>query len=214
MLNMKPLSLFCVFCVFKICYAEDKKCNPRFHYFQPFYGKIPPKAFKAGVDKNGEDKYIARIVSLDERTWSAPTTFSASSMWTFFGWQGETDKKVTKFIELMMVEPERPGFGWFNVKSKRILYNLYEDCCFVEGGYGFKDGKKYTAYVARTNDKGVYHVGGLYMPDWTNKESMHYMDGWESKYIETGYDVLAYDCCQEVLCNPRNKNHPSNCCTK
>lgn len=109
-----------------------------------------------------------------------------------------------------MVEPIRPGFGWARVSKKRELYNLEDNCCFVEGGYGYKDGKRYVAYVARTHDSGGYYIGGLYLPDWNNKDAMHYMKGWESKYIEKDYAILAYDCCTNQYCS----SHQTIVCCK
>ncbi|XP_045470965.1 uncharacterized protein LOC123678156 isoform X2 [Harmonia axyridis] len=190
---MKSIIIFCTFAFYKISHAREH-CIPR-------------------VDTNGEKKYVGRVVSVDDRTWSAPTTFSATNMWAYFGWQGETNNRVTKYIELLMVEKHRPGFDWLRVNSKKDLYNLEDNCCFVEGGYGYKDGKKYVAYVARTFDSGVYYIGGLYMPLWDNKVVMHYMQGWETKYIEQNYAVLAYDCCTHNYCNSHD-NQKFPCCRK
>lgn len=40
-----------------------------YHYWQPFYGTIPSNAFIAGTDRNGEKKYVARVISPDKRSW-------------------------------------------------------------------------------------------------------------------------------------------------
>ncbi|XP_044752338.1 uncharacterized protein LOC123312151 [Coccinella septempunctata] len=195
-----------------LVWPDIKTCDKRFHFWQPFYGSIPMNAFIAGTDKGGEKKYIARVISPDSRSWSAPTTFAENSRHIFFSWENHTEK-VDRYIEIMSVSPgSTPGFGWRD-STKDDLEELRGICCLVQGGTGYLNKRKVVSYVGRTLTKGKYFVGGVYRPEWRIFETVHpmrYVDEVGRFFgLSDGFEVLAYDCCDETYCKRPNK---ADCC--
>ncbi|XP_045470260.1 uncharacterized protein LOC123677649 [Harmonia axyridis] len=189
-----------------------KTCIPRYHYWQPYYNGIPPKAYLAGIDRNGDKKYIARVVAPDKRSWSAPTTFSERNSHIFFSWDKHDGIRVDACIEVLCINRPAGGFGWRET-TKLDFENSKKACCLVEGGSGYKDGKKIVSYVGRTLQKGVYYIGGVYEPKWTflfQSHPMHYVDEIGGSHgLSQDFEVLSYDCCTEEYCRKPNK---ADCC--
>ncbi|XP_044751500.1 uncharacterized protein LOC123311533 [Coccinella septempunctata] len=195
-------------------WTEHKECDPRYHYWQPFCDSIPPQAYVAGVDKNGLKKYIARVMTPDGRSWSAPTTISKDSLHIFFTWPDGKDsvEKITDSVEILCVYGDAPGFGFRDTEKVELVHTKLA-CCFVEGGVGYVDGKQVVTYVGRTLKDGKYYVGGVSDPIWRLWYTVHpmrYIDEVGRDFsISQDFDVLAYDCCTKNQCKKPNR---AECC--
>ncbi|KAL3280918.1 hypothetical protein HHI36_004145 [Cryptolaemus montrouzieri] len=101
--------------------------------------------------------YVARIVPLDQRSW------------------------------VLNRNGGKDPFIFIPIPNNDYLKNITYDCCLVEGGYGYKNGKRYVAYVGKVVRKRVAYIGAFYTPDWHDRVGLHYMQGWNSYHFWREY---------------------------
>ncbi|XP_044759115.1 uncharacterized protein LOC123316905 [Coccinella septempunctata] len=186
---MKALLIFSV----AVFVASAQQCKPRFHYWRPFNGTIPNDAFVASTDQDGKRSFVAKIVPMDQYSWTVPTQFTEGTCNHLeFAWCCKSDNtvmRVDEFIEILCTDTPQ-NLSWRKVNA--FASEISSKCCMVQGGIGWYGDRIYRAFIGKGLRENRNFIGRIYLEhEWPG---VHIMDGATSTKIYKNFEVLTYDC--------------------